>query len=314
MLTGRVPFLSGFAADNLLQPKLAHILELCRHGWSAHTGTMPPAVLKPGSKKKAFCRDTSKSKFYFIAMLESAHIFSSMDAAFVAKANKVIKHNMPHSYYIGLVKLVGKELKTLVDLESTSEADFHKLVANNISCDDGENDDEDYAMPVPIAAGVTDASELHAIVQQVLGVTPMTNIERVVEVAFPTATDMIVHLIRPTCIVGKGGGRGRGRGRGRGVTTPKISIKVNFDNACHPSGKQRAFVACPRRDHGHCYKWRNVEQAPDATTLIAELTAWSMLAAEAEPGYDKEQHMRDWPSQAQITHYAGLVPEAATMG
>ena len=163
-----MPFLSGFAVDNLLQPKLALILELCRQGWSAHAGTMPPAVLKPGAKKKVFWRDTSKSKFYFIAMLESAHIFSSMDAALVAKANKVIKHNMPHSYYIGLVKLVGAELKTLVDLESTSEADFHKLVANKISCDDGENDDDKYAVPVPIAV-VTDASELDVIMQQVLG-------------------------------------------------------------------------------------------------------------------------------------------------
>ena len=42
---------------------------------------------------------------------------------------------------------------------------------------------------------------------------------------------------------------------------------------------------------------------------MAELTAWSMMAASMGPEYDKALHMTDWPTEAEILKYAALVPD-----
>jgi hypothetical protein len=308
LLHGTTPLYSGLRMHPMYHPKLAIILDLCRNGWR-FAGDPRPRCLKPGDK--VFWCDFNKSKYYFIAMLDSAIIFGNMRTAGIRPQ---IMHDMTHNYYMGLVKLSGvAELKALIAMaeRNANDQEFHTLLKSN-----GVAVEEvvPAIQAAPIAAVSVDAND--SIIEQVLGGLPelMVDISSTIKIEFPSADDMAIHLLRDRSVIGgRGKGKGRGKGRGRkgrgGVPpVPKLCVQVHFDNACHPSGKQRGFIACCRRDHGHCVKWKNVELCTSNVRLVGELTAWSMLAASQGAAYTKEDHIKDWPSEDQILHYVNLVP------
>jgi hypothetical protein len=297
----------GLHMHPMYHPKLAIVLQLLRKGWRVAKAPRPKC-LKPGDQ--TFYFDLKASKFYFVAMMENTFIFSNMRAAHIADVK--IMHNMKHSYYMGLVKMSGaKELKALMAMadRNASEDDFHKLLAQHNIAD------------APIAAvsvaAIATADDDDTVAMQVISGVPeaMVDIANTIQVEFPSPDNLAVHLMRDKLVMGMGKGRGKGRGRGRkgrgrGDPVPgaRLSIQVHFDNCCHPSGKQRAFISCPRRDHKNCVKWKNVDMCCSNTRLIGELTAWAMLAATSDESYSKDDHKNDWPSEDQILHYVSKVP------
>ena len=59
---------------------------------------------------------------------------------------------------------------------------------------------------------------------------------------------------------------------------PRWKIKLDYHS--HYSGTQRAYIKCPKTDHGEgCWRYRHITQDPDRKTLRAHLYTWARCAA-----------------------------------
>ena len=111
LVQGTYTILAGLPSDPILQPKLAHILDLFRRGWSAASKPRP-RHLRPTDT--TFWRDFGKSKYYFLAMLESGYIIEKLRKHGIGHD---IRHDSSHSYYVGLVKIDDtKQLHAITDM------------------------------------------------------------------------------------------------------------------------------------------------------------------------------------------------------
>jgi hypothetical protein len=52
------------------------------------------------------------------------------------------------------------------------------------------------------------------------------------------------------------------------------SLKISFSTS-HSSGIPRGYIQCPNKDHKRCFRYRQINMAPDRPTLLAYLLAWS---------------------------------------
>ena len=250
-----------------------------------------------------------RSKQYFFAMLESRWIFDKLHKHGL---KEIIHHGAGQAYYTGLLKMDSpshlKALQAMAERRAP-EAEFVKALklAGVVVSDDIVQ--SAHPSPSPTIA-ITDGEDVETIVNQILTGVPelMIDISGTRNVEFPLPGASNVNLFRPRAVAGgkgKGNGRGRGRGRGRGAIAAeaaghRIAVSVHFDNCSHPSGKQRAFIGCPRQDHNHCYRWKNVELCPTTDRIIAELTAWAQLGVQNGAEYSKDDHIRDFPLESNV--------------
>ena len=72
---GTLPLVAGIPGEHLFHPKLSNICDLVRTGWVPLTRPYPQ-FLPAGCK--TFIKDVTKSKMYFVAMLDSQLIFDKM--------------------------------------------------------------------------------------------------------------------------------------------------------------------------------------------------------------------------------------------
>jgi hypothetical protein len=189
LVQGTYTILAGLPSDPILQPKLAHILDLFRRGWSAASKPRP-RHLRPTDT--TFWKEFSKSKYYFLAMLESGYIIEKLRKHGIGHN---IRHDMGHSYYVGLVKLDDKkQLQAITDMADNGAKDdeFQKYLKKNgvmaSSVDSMKTD-----LPDATIAVINDAEDEEC--------APITHAQ--IKLTVPIVIDLLptvaTDLIRNTC-------------------------------------------------------------------------------------------------------------------
>lgn len=264
------------------QSKLSALMFLCSLGWTPSAENLSGRYYE-ASSEKVFDASLQRPKVYFVALCMSASILRKLSTS--EAALPVIYHGMPQAYYKALLSLPASKMQAIADIiEQTPhikrirDSEFAALLDGCEGVPEREEGPEGQHMLAVLDApspAEVDAQRVHRIAASVLRGLPAEFVD-----------------IR-SCMV---------------ATSANRTLRVNFDNCSHSSGKQRAYIACPAPHHSACFKYSVVERFESNEDCAAWLMAWADHArSQPAAEFNKRAHMSFVPDAQAVAAFRRLV-------
>ena len=268
--------------------KLTNLMLLHALGWQPVALGERAALRYYISGAERFYREgLQQAKLYFSALASSDTILRKLSAVMSEDSVPIIHHGMPESYYKALIQLhTAADLARLVAIldrapavASIGDSPFAALLGKDHDDDTGDDTDGENVLPALLddPCLVPDVQATHRLAAAVLTGLPADRAD-----------------LRSTWSTPPGDN----------------AMKVMFDNCSHSSGKQRCYIACPRKNKGHpaCFKYATCELFPSEERAAAWLCAWADGAVGKDgPEFDKEWHKKFEPLPADVERFLAVI-------
>ena len=227
----------------------------------------------------------SKSKLYFLALLQSDRIFDMFPVD--DERHPFMLHGMPEKYYKAMLTLKGPEefrkLMELIDATNTPQAivnspEFAALVD---AASDDESDEEDVN-----AQGIVVAPHLLA-----LPAPPHEEVLRARRMAAAVLTNNF-------------SARDVNLAETRTVSVGGKDASIHLDGFSHASGRQRIYCACPNKKHPACFKYMYLDSFASEEVAFAWMALWWQWGLK-NPDDNKSNHLKHKPLDSDVAIQIG---------